>query len=146
LDTDAGPRFSVLKTVFVAPDRIRHTPAEMSWVARDFRFHTGEVLPELRLHYTTVGDASRPSVLILHGITGSGSGLLSPSFGGELFGPGQALDATKYFIILPDAIGHGKSSKPSDGMRAQFPRYNYDDMVAAQYRLITEASAFGICT
>ena len=73
----------VLKTVFVTPDRIRHTPAEMSWVARDFRFHTGEVLPELRLHYTTVGDASRPSVLILHGTTGSGSGLLSPSFGGR---------------------------------------------------------------
>jgi len=128
----------VLKTVFVTPDRIRHTPAEMSWVARDFRFHTGEVLPELRLHYTTVGDASRPSVLILHGTTGSGSGLLSPSFGGELFGPGQALDASKYLIILPGAIGHGKSSKPSDGMRAQFPRDNYDDMVAAQYRLITE--------
>ena len=135
---DENQDASVLKTVFVTPARIRHTPAEMSWLARDFRFHTGEVLPELRLHYTTVGDASRPSVLILHGTTGSGSGLLSPSFGGELFGPGQALDATKYFIILPDAIGHGKSSKPSDGMRAQFPRYNYDDMVAAQYRLITE--------
>jgi homoserine O-acetyltransferase len=118
--------------------RIRHTPAEMSWIARDFRFHTGEVLPELRLHYTTLGDTSGQPVLILHGTAGSGSGLLAPGFGGELFGPGQALDASGHFIILPDAIGHGKSSKPSDGMRAKFPRYNYDDMVAAQYRLITE--------
>jgi homoserine O-acetyltransferase len=129
---------SVLKTVFVTPDRIRHTPAEMSWIARDFRFHTGEVLPELRLHYTTLGDASEQPVLILHGTTGSGSGLLAPAFGGELFGPGQTADASSHFIILPDAIGHGKSSKPSDGMRAKFPRYNYDDMVAAQYRLVTE--------
>ena len=117
---------------------IRYTPAETDWIARDFRFHTGEVLPELRLHCTTVGDASGHPVLILHGTTGSGSGLLAPSFGGELFGPGQALDPSKYFIMLPDAIGHGKSSKPSDGMRAKFPRYNYDDMVAAQYRLVTE--------
>jgi homoserine O-acetyltransferase len=77
-------------------------------------------------------------VLILHGTTGSGTGLLTSSFAGELFGPGQALDAGKFFIILPDAIGHGKSSKPSDGMRAKFPRYNYDDMVAAQYRLLNE--------
>jgi homoserine O-acetyltransferase len=117
---------------------IRHTPAEMDWVARDFRFHTGEVLPELRLHCTTVGDAAGQPVLILHGTAGSGSGLLAPTFAGELFGPGQALDASNYLIILPDAIGHGKTSKPSDGMRAKFPRYNYDDMVAAQYRLVTE--------
>lgn len=115
-----------------------HMPVEMGWVARDFRFHTGEVLPELRLHYTTLGEASGQPVLILHGTTGSGSGLLAPAFGGELFGPGQPLDPSRYFIILPDAIGHGKSSKPSDGMRAKFPRYNYDDMVAAQYRLVTE--------
>jgi homoserine O-acetyltransferase/O-succinyltransferase len=113
-------------------------PKEGDWVVRDFRFHTGEVLPELRLHYTTVGTSSGQPVLILHGTTGSGTGLLTPAFAGELFGPGQALDAGKYFIILPDAIGHGKSSKPSDGMRTTFPRYNYDDMVAAQYRLVTE--------
>jgi homoserine O-acetyltransferase/O-succinyltransferase len=136
--TGENQNASVLKTAFVTPDRIRHTPGEMSWVARDFRFHTGEVLPELRLHYTTLGDAYGQPVLILHGTTGSGLGLLAPAFGGELFGPGQTLDAGKYFIILPDAIGHGKSSKPSDGMRAKFPRYNYDDMVAAQYRLVTE--------
>jgi homoserine O-acetyltransferase len=111
---------------------------EASWTARDFSFHTGDVAPELSLHYTTLGDPAGEPVLILHGTTGSGSGLLSPGFGGELFGPGQPLDAAKYFIILPDAIGHGKSAKPSDGLRAKFPKYNYDDMVAAQYRLVTE--------
>jgi homoserine O-acetyltransferase/O-succinyltransferase len=111
---------------------------EASWVARDFRFHTGEVMPELRLNYTTLGDPKNEAVLVLHGTTGSGAGLLGPTFGGELFGPGQPLDAARYFIILPDSIGHGKSSKPSDGLRAKFPRYNYDDMVLAQYRLVTE--------
>ena len=95
-------------------------------------------MPELRLHYTTVGEPSAEPVLILHGTAQSGAIMLSPAFAGELFGPGQLLDASKYFIILPDAIGHGKSSKPSDGMRAKFPRYNYDDMVAAQYKLVTE--------
>jgi homoserine O-acetyltransferase len=113
-------------------------PKEGDWVARDFRFHTGEVMAELRLHYTTVGASSGIPVLILHGTTGSGSGLLSPGFAGELFGPGQPLDAGKYYIVMPDAIGHGKSAKPSDGLRAKFPAYNYDDMAAAQYRLVTE--------
>jgi homoserine O-acetyltransferase len=113
-------------------------PKEGSWVAKDFRFHTGEVMPELRLHYRTVGEPSGEPVVLLHGTTGSGASMLSPAFAGELFGPGQPLDASKYFIILPDAIGHGKSSKPSDGLRAKFPRYNYDDMVAAQYKLVTE--------
>jgi homoserine O-acetyltransferase len=127
---------SLIAFVAVAADY--PAPKEGDWVARDFRFHTGEVLPELRLHYTTVGAPSGQPVLILHGTTGSGTGLLAPAFAGELFGPGQALDASKYFIILPDAVGHGKSSKPSDGMRANFPQYNYDDMVAAQYRLVTE--------
>ena len=113
-------------------------PTEGTWIARDFRFNTGEVMPELRLHYTTVGAPSGEPVLILHGTTGSGAGMLTPAFAGELFGPGQPLDASKYLIILPDAIGTGKSSKPSDGMRTTFPRYNYDDMVLAQYRLVTE--------
>src|SRR5437899_7821766 len=113
-------------------------PKEGSWTVRDFRFHTGDVLPELRLHYTTIGAASGEPVLILHGTTGSGASMLSPAFAGELFGPGQPLDASRYFIILPDAIGTGKSSKPSDGLRAKFPKFNYDDMVEAQYRLITE--------
>jgi homoserine O-acetyltransferase len=113
-------------------------PKEGDWVARDFRFHTGEVMPELRLHYTTVGAPAGEPVLILHGTAGTGTGMLSPAFAGELFGPGQPLDASKYLIILPDAVGAGKSSKPSDGLRARFPKYNYDDMVAAQYRLVTE--------
>src|SRR5215213_654654 len=114
------------------------TPKEADWVAREFRFHTREVMPELRVHYTTIGEPSGKPVLILHGTAGSGTGMLTPAFAGELFGPGQPLDASKYFIILPDAIGTGKSSKPSDGLRMRFPRYNYDDMVAAQYRLVTE--------
>ena len=113
-------------------------PQESVWVARDFRFQSGEVLPELRLNYTTVGDPRGEPVLILHGTTGSARSMLTPGFAGELFGAGQPLDAGKYFIILPDAIGTGKSSKPSDGLRMKFPRYNYDDMVDAQYRLVTE--------
>ena len=109
-----------------------------TWVVRDFRFHTGEVLPELRLNYITIGAPTGEPVLVLHGTTGSGIGMVNPAFAGELFGPGQPLDANRYFIILPDAIGTGKSSKPSDGLRAKFPMYNYDDMVDAQYRLVTE--------
>ncbi|MSP00812.1 MAG: alpha/beta fold hydrolase [Acetobacteraceae bacterium] len=114
-------------------------PSEGDWVAKDFRFHTGEVLPELRLHYTTIGDPSGLPVLVLHGTNGSGATMLTPGYAGELFGVGQPLDVRKYFIILPDALGTGKSSKPSDGSRAKFPHYNYDDMVLAQYRLLTEA-------
>ncbi|MBL8663842.1 MAG: alpha/beta fold hydrolase [Candidatus Odyssella sp.] len=113
-------------------------PKEATWIARDFKFHTGETMPELRLHYRTLGDPTGEPVVVLHGTAGSGAGMLGAGFAGELFGPGQPLDAAKYFIVLPDAIGHGKSSKPSDGLRAKFPRYNYDDMVAAQYRLLTE--------
>lgn len=113
-------------------------PKQGSWLARDFKFHSGEVVPELKLSYTTVGDPKGEPVLMLHGTTGSAASMLTPAFGGELYGPGQPLDATRYFIILPDAIGHGQSSKPSDGMRAKFPRYNYDDMVAAHHRLLTE--------
>jgi homoserine O-acetyltransferase len=113
-------------------------PKESDWVVRDFRFHTGEVMPELRLHYATIGDPSGEPVLVLHGTTGSAASMLTPTFAGELFGPGQPLDAQKYFIIIPDGIGHGKSSKPSDGLRTKFPKYDYDDMVEAQYRLLME--------
>jgi homoserine O-acetyltransferase/O-succinyltransferase len=113
-------------------------PKEGSFVARDFRFHTGEVMPEIRLHYRTVGEPTGQPVLILHGTAGSGANMLNQAFAGELFGAGQPLDATKHFIILPDALGTGKSSKPSDGLRTKFPKYNYDDMVLAQYRLVTE--------
>jgi homoserine O-acetyltransferase len=113
-------------------------PHEGDYLVRDFRFASGERLPELRLHYTTLGDRRHPAVLILHGTTGSGRQFLAENFAGELFGPGQLLDAGRHFLILPDGIGHGKSSKPSDGLRTRFPRYTYHDMVAAQYRLVTE--------
>ena len=113
-------------------------PKQGEWIAKDFKFHTGEVTPELRLAYTTIGEPTGQPVLVLHGTTGSAASMLTPAFAGELFGAGQPLDAAKYFIIIPDAIGHGKSSKPSDGLKAKFPRYNYDDMVDAQYRLVKE--------
>ena len=113
-------------------------PREGDWVAHDFRFHTGEVFAELKLHYRTVGAPGGEPVLILHGTAGSGASMLTPDFAGELFGPGQPLDAARYYIILPDAMGTGQSAKPSDGLRAKFPRYDYADMVAAQYRLVTE--------
>ena len=142
-----GSAFTIpLLTVFMMPIQSiaadAPTVTEGSWIARDFKFHTGEVFPQLRLNYATVGAPSGEPVLVLHGTTGSGMGMLNPNFGGELFGPGQPLDASRYFVILPDAIGTGKSSKPSDGLRMQFPKYNYDDMVDAQYRLVTEH--FGI--
>jgi len=113
-------------------------PNQGDWIVRDFRFHTGEVLPELRLHYTTIGAPTGERVLILHGSTGAGTNMLNANFAGELFGAGQPLDANRYFIILPDALGAGKSSKPSDGLRTRFPKYTYDDIVRAQYRLVTE--------
>jgi homoserine O-acetyltransferase len=113
-------------------------PKEGDWVAKDFKFHTGETMPELKLHYTTVGEPSGQPVLVLHGSGGSAASMLTPTFAGELFGPGQPLDAGKYFIIIPDGIGHGKSLKPSDGMKTAFPHYDYNDMVDAQYRLVTE--------
>jgi homoserine O-acetyltransferase len=113
-------------------------PKQGEWISKDFKFHTGEVLPQLRLHYTTVGDPSGQPVLVLHGTGGSAASMLTPGFAGELFGAGQPLDATKYFIIIPDGIGHGQSSKPSDGMKTAFPKYNYEDMVDAQYRLVKE--------
>jgi homoserine O-acetyltransferase len=113
-------------------------PKRGVWVAKDFRFHTGETLPELKLGYATVGEPTGEPVVILHGTAGSAASMLTPIFAGELFGAGQALDASKYFIIIPDAVGAGTSSKPSDGLRARFPRYNYADMVAAQHRLVSE--------
>jgi homoserine O-acetyltransferase len=113
-------------------------PKQGDWVAKDFKFHTGDVMPELKLHYTTIGEPTGQPVLVLHGTGGSAASMLTPAFAGELFGAGQPLDAAKYYIIIPDAIGHGKSTKPSDGMKASFPKYNYDDMVEAQHRLVTE--------
>jgi len=118
---------------------------EGDFVAKNFKFRSGETLPELRLHYTTLGKLVKDSqgratnaVLILHGTGGTGHQFLIPIFAGELFGPGQLLDVSRYFIILPDGIGHGKSAKPSDGLHAHFPQYEYDDMVLGHYRLLTE--------
>jgi len=116
-------------------------PKEGDWIAKDFKFHTGEVMPELKLHYTTIGEPSGRPVLVLHGSGGSAASMLTPTFAGELFGPEQPLDASKYYIIIPDGIGHGKSSKPSDGMKTAFPKYDYEDMVDAQYRLVNEGLA-----
>jgi homoserine O-acetyltransferase len=113
-------------------------PKQGEWIARDFKFHTGETMPELRLHYTTLGDPRGQPVLLLHGSGGSAASMLTSAFAGELFGPGQPLDAATYFIIIPDSIGHGKSAKPSDGLKTRFPKYNYEDMVEAQHRLLTE--------
>jgi homoserine O-acetyltransferase/O-succinyltransferase len=141
---------ALLAAAFLAIGALRaQTPVsypatEGDYIARDFKFKSGEQLAELRLHYRTLGKLARDTqgrptnaVLILHGTGGSGQQFLRPQFAGELFGPGQLLDINRYFIILPDGIGHGKSSKPSDGMRAHFPQYDYDDMVAAQQLLVT---------
>lgn len=121
------------------------TPVEGDFVIKDFHFTSGESLPELRIHYVAFGkpkkDAKgvvRNAVLVLHGTGGYGRSLVRPEFSGALFGPGQLLDANQYFIVLPDGIGHGKSSKPSDGLRAKFPHYGYLDMIQAQYRLLTD--------
>jgi len=133
----------VVATAVWAADYL--APAEGDYTIRDFKFTSGETLPELRIHYRTLGKAEKDAqgkttnaVLIMHGTTGSGGQFFRPEFAGELFGPGQPLDATKFFIVLPDGIGHGKSSKPSDGLHAKFPRYGYRDMVEAQYRLLTD--------
>src|ERR1700761_5512129 len=115
------------------------------YVLHDFHFTSGETLPELRIHYTYFGKIKKDSagrvtnaVLIMHGTGGSGSSLVNERFAGVLFGPGQLMDTSKYFVILPDGIGHGKSSNPSYGLHAKFPQYDYQDMVAAQYQLVTQ--------
>jgi homoserine O-acetyltransferase len=120
-------------------------PAAGDYLIKDFRLSCGETLPEVRIHYRTVGKPERDdkgvvrnAVLILHGTTGQGGNFIRPEFAGELFGKGQPLDADRYFLILPDNLGHGQSTKPSDGLRGRFPRYGYHDMIEAQYRLLTD--------
>ena len=120
-------------------------PVQGDFFVRDFHFASGEVLPELRLHYFTLGTPVRNAqgrmtnaVLLLHGTGGRGAGFLTEAFAGELFGAGQPLDASRWFIIVPDNVGHGGSSKPSDSLRAKFPHYGYIDMIEAQHRLLAE--------
>jgi homoserine O-acetyltransferase len=137
--------FALALALALAPTVLLAQGREGDYVAHDFTFGTGETLGELRLHYTTLGTAQRDAagvvrnaVMILHGTGGTGRAFLSPTYGGELFGPGKLLDTARYYIILPDGIGHGGSSKPSDGLHAKFPRYTYDDMVRAQQQLLTK--------
>ena len=134
-------------TAATAPARptARWPARDARFTLRDFRFRSGETLPELRLNYTMLGHPHRDArgeidnaVMVLHGTGGTGRQFLSPQFADELYGPGQPLDINRYWIILPDGIGHGKSSKPSDGLRMRFPHYDYDDMVEAQYRLLRD--------
>ncbi|PYL66233.1 MAG: hypothetical protein DMF25_01040 [Verrucomicrobia bacterium] len=136
---------AMLATMFGLSGADYPTPTEGDYMIRDFKFASGETLPELRIHYRTLGKLEKDAqgktgnaVLIMHGTTGSGAQFIRPEFAGELFGKDQPLDATKFFIVLPDGIGHGKSTKPSDGMHAKFPRYGYIDMVEAQYRLLRD--------
>jgi homoserine O-acetyltransferase len=140
-------KYLLLLLLVASPLHAAEYPEPMSadYLMTDYRFATGETLPELRIHYRTLGSPRRRgdgkvsnAVLILHGTTGSGANFLRPEFAGELFVKDQPLDATRYFLILPDSIGHGGSSKPSDGLCAHFPRYGYRDMIEAQYRLVTE--------
>jgi homoserine O-acetyltransferase/O-succinyltransferase len=137
--------FTLLFAAAIASAAEYPAPREGDFIIRNFRFSNGESLPALRIHYRTLGQPTKDArghvnnaVLIGHGTGGSGAQFIRPEFAGELFGAGQPLDAAKYFIVLADGIGHGKSAKPSDGLRAKFPQYGYDDMVDAQYRLLTE--------
>jgi homoserine O-acetyltransferase len=136
---------ALLALAFPAAGADYPKPMEGDFLLRDFRFTSGETLPEVRIHYRTLGtprrDATgvvRNAVLILHGTTGQGGNFIRPEFAGELFGPGQPLDAERYYLIIPDNPGHGQSTKPSDGLRARFPRYGYHDMIVAQHRLLTD--------
>jgi homoserine O-acetyltransferase/O-succinyltransferase len=140
-----GLSFVLAASAMAQPAAPALATREGDHVARNFRFASGEILPELRLHYTTIGQPRRDAqgrvtnaVMVLHGTGGSGQQFLRPQFSGVLFTPGGLLDPAKWYIILPDGIGHGKSSKPSDGLRARFPHYGYADMVRAQHLLLTE--------
>ena len=147
--TSMGSQFfrlvAALAMMFVLSAADYPAPTEGDYTIRDFKFTSGEKLPEMRIHYRTLGKAekdaqgkTRNAVLIMHGTTGSGVQFIRPEFAGELFGKDQPLDATKFFIVLPDGIGHGKTSKPSDSMHGRFPHYGYIDMVEAQHRLLTD--------
>jgi homoserine O-acetyltransferase len=133
-------RFALAFTLLAFPAFAADYPApkEGEWIAKDFKLHTGDVMQDVKLHYTTIGDPSNPAIVVLHGTGGSARSQLTANFAGQLFGKGQPFDAEKYYIIIPDAFGHGKSTKPSDGLKTKFPKYNYTDMVEGQHRLLTE--------
>jgi homoserine O-acetyltransferase len=114
------------------------TPVEHDFVVKDFKFTSGETLPEVRIHYVTIGEPGKPAVLVLHGTGGSSKQFLNDHFAGVLFSPGGLLDARTHLIVIPDNVGHGKSSKPSDGLHAKFPHYGYEDMTELQRRLIVD--------
>src|SRR3954454_10495083 len=133
----------ILLFVAVAANAQTLKPVEADFIVKDFHFHSGEVLPEVRVHYATIGTLTKSArgtnaVLVLHGTGGSLQQFLNDRFAGVLFAPGGALDASRYFIVIPDNVGHGKSSKPSDGLRSKFPHYDYDDMVELQHRLLVD--------
>lgn len=150
LGKDFAAMIRILSTLLLAgllatSARAELAPREGDFIAQNFAFASGESLPELRLHYITLGTLRRDAnghplnaVLLLHGTTGTGKNFLAPSIAGEIFGPGQPLDASLYFIIIPDGLGRGGSSKPSDGLRMKFPHYGYHDIVAAQHLLVTQ--------
>ena len=128
---------------FAASGQAQPARQEGTWTLHDVRFHDGETLAQMKVHYLTLGSPTSPAVLVLHATGGSAEGMLGPGFGGALFGPGQPLDAATHYIIIPDAIGAGASSKPSDGLHMRFPRYDYADMVEVQHRLLTEHLGVG---
>src|SRR5258708_819798 len=135
----------LLAVVFPAIAADYPVPEQGDVTLRDFRFASGEAMPEVRIHYRTLGKPRldekgmvENAVLVLHGTGGEGSTFIRPEFAGELFGKDQLLDATRFYLIIPDNLGHGKSSKPSDGLRAKFPKYGYHDMIVAQRRMLTE--------
>jgi homoserine O-acetyltransferase/O-succinyltransferase len=134
----AAAFLAVMPAMAQQPPPTYPAPKDGVFVAKDFKFSTGDTFPELRIAYKTLGDPANPPILVLHGTGGSSANMLTPGFGGQMFGPGQPLDATKYFVIIPDALGTGGTTKPSDGLKGKFPKYNYDDMVDAQQRLVTE--------
>lgn len=133
-------RFAIALLLLAAPlfAATYPTPVEHDFVARDVHFRSGETLPEVKIHYVTIGEAGQPAVLVLHGTSGSSQQFLNDHFAGVLFAPGGLLDARHHFIVIPDNVGHGKSSKPSDGLGGRFPHYDYDDMVELQHRLLVE--------
>jgi homoserine O-acetyltransferase len=138
-------QIAFLSLLTVAAPAAAQTLPGSDYVIRNFRFESGETLPELRIHYVAFGHPRRDAagvvlnaVIVLHGTTGAGGGFTSRTFGGELFGAGQLLDTAKYYVVLPDGIGHGQSSKPSDGLHARFPKYTYTDMVDAQHDLLSK--------